>query len=123
MNNFRFCWLTGNLVKDPVKKVLDSGKEISSFTIATNHFGLNDEKRVSYFDIEAWNTTANYCNNNLRKGLRVSLVGSLKQDRWEVDGKMNSKIKVIAAHVYTRGVENDQNSKDESDLVIMAKAS
>jgi single-strand DNA-binding protein len=123
MNNFRLCWLTGNLVKDPKKKVLNSGKEISIFTIAINHFGVNEEKRVSYFDIEAWNSSAKYCNANLRKGLRVSLVGNLKQDRWEKDGKINSKVKIVATHVYTKTLDDSLENKKEKELTSLPKAS
>ena len=111
MNSMRLCILEGNLVKDPVQKVLDSGKEVALFTLAANHFGKTKEESVSYFDVEVWNESARDVVKTLKKGFRVKIYGDLKQERWEKDGKMNSKIKIVAdslKHIRIKNTEEQE---------------
>ena len=55
---------------------------------------------VSYFDVFAWERTAELCAQYLKKGRLVRVIGHLKQDRWNgTDGKPRSKASIICTMV------------------------
>jgi len=94
--------IEGNLTRDAESKYTNAGKCIASFSIAYNDdYKKGDEwvKQVSYFDVTVLGKEAE-TTGALRKGAHVSLTGKLKQDRWEKDGKTNSKVYIVAFEVY-----------------------
>ena len=58
----------------------------------------NDKEEVSYFDVEAWGNTGVLA-RSIEKGRRIRVVGRLKQNKWEADGKELSKVVVVAEHI------------------------
>lgn len=58
---------------------------------------------VSYFDITIWGKTAENLKPYLLKGKQIAVDGYLRQDRWEKDGKTNSKVVVVANTVQLLG--------------------
>lgn len=99
MNNLDVVVLDGNLTADPETKKTKTGKVVTTFTIAMNHeWGAKDgNKHVSFISIETWERLAENCAEFLKKGSKVTVNGSLRQDRWQDDdGKTQSKIKVLA---------------------------
>lgn len=96
MTNENSYTLTGNLVKDPIIRETKN-KVLVTATIAHNH----TKDSVSYFDVEAWNDSSNQeVIKNAKKGMKLTITGYLKQDRWEdEDKKINSKVKLIASSI------------------------
>jgi single-strand DNA-binding protein len=95
--------IMGNLTKDPEIKQIPSGKSVCSLSIANNRvFNKNGEKveEVSYFDVDVWGITAENCSKYLAKGNGVIVEGRLRQDRWEKDGKTQSRVKITANAVH-----------------------
>jgi len=95
--------IMGNLTRDPEIKYIPSGKAVCSLSIANNRvYTKNGEKveEVSYFDVEVWGAAAENCAKYLAKGRGVVVEGRLKQDRWEKDGKTNSKVRISANSVH-----------------------
>ena len=103
MNSLNSILLEGNLVKDPEYQVTAKGIPLCNFSIESNRFfKLDDEyqKEVSFFNITAWKRLAEACNQYLKKGRGVRIVGRLKQDRWKsTDGESRSRVYIIADHV------------------------
>lgn len=94
--------IKGNLTKNPELKYTTSGKAVSVISIASNHAYSKDGKRtteVSYFDVESWGAIAENCVKYLKKGNGVIVEGRLKQDRWEKNGKTQSRVKISASNV------------------------
>lgn len=94
--------IKGNLTKDPEFKHTASGKSVCVISIASNHAYSKNGKRtteVSYFDVEAWGVIAENCVKSLKKGNGVIVEGRLKQDRWEKNGKAQSRIKITANNI------------------------
>jgi len=118
MNNLNSCLIEGNLVRDPALKLTSSGTNLCTFTIASNRYHkVNEEfeKEVSFFDVEVFGKQAEFINKNGRKGRGVRVVGRLKQYRWECkDGKIHSRIAVIAEHVEFRPVFKKNETHEES---------
>jgi len=95
--------IMGNLTRDPELKYTNSGRSVCNMSIANNRiYTKNGEKvtEVSYFDIEIWGVVAENCAKYLTKGSGVIVEGRLKQDRWEKDGKTQSRVRIAANSVH-----------------------
>jgi len=101
MKNYASVTVEGFIVKDLELNKTKSDKSVVHFTIAVNHYSRDkDNPKVSFIDIDAWNNLAKQCHEHCGKGSRVMVIGELRQDRWEgQDGKMRSKVKVVASDV------------------------
>ena len=95
--------IMGNLTRDPELKYTPSGKTVCSLSIANNRvYTSKGEKvnEVSYFDVEVWGVVAENCSKYLTKGSGIIVEGRLKQDRWEKDGKTQSKVRITAENIH-----------------------
>ncbi|MBI5023610.1 MAG: single-stranded DNA-binding protein [Candidatus Omnitrophica bacterium] len=95
--------IMGNLTRDPELKYTPSGKTVCSLSLANNRvYTKNGEKttEVSYFDVEVWGAAAENCNKYLTKGSGIIVEGRLRQDRWEKDGKTQSRVRIIANSIH-----------------------
>ena len=73
------------------------------------------EDETSFFDVVIWGKLAENLKPRLTKGKQISVMGFLKQDRWEKDGQKQSKIYVNAEQV-----EIPNDSKKEAEKVANA---
>lgn len=109
--------IEGNLVRDPLFKSTAKGTPLCTFSLASNRFYKQDsgmEKEVSFFDVETWSKLAENCYHQGRKGRGVRVVGRLKQDRWNgVDGKIHSKVTIVAEHVEFRPEFKKEEAPDK----------
>ena len=99
MTNINSVILVGRLVKDADVKTYDNGGSIYNFTIAVNRsVKVNEEWKdeASFFDCKY---SVKSSKLQLKKGMQVAVSGYLKQDRWEKDGKTNSKIVVVVTNL------------------------
>lgn len=95
--------IMGNLTRDPELKYTNSGRSVCNLSIANNRvYTKNGEKitEVSYFDIEVWGVIAENCAKYLSKGSGIIVEGRLKQDRWEKDGKTQSRVRIAANNIH-----------------------
>lgn len=104
MQNIAQVYLDGNLTADPETKTTPGNRQVTGFRVAANHeWSRNkgdDEKFVSYFTVECWERLAENCGRYLRKGDHVTLIGDLRQDRWQdSEGRSRSTIKIVARYV------------------------
>lgn len=76
--------LLGHLGKDPESRVLDNGKKVASFTIATTErafktaSGVEIPERTDWHNIIAWGGPAEIADKYLFKGAKVYVEGKLK---------------------------------------------
>ena len=103
MNNLNSVLIEGNLTKDPMLHETPNGTNVCSFSIATNRYYKQDQEQrqeVSYFNVEVWAKTAERCQEFLKQGRGVRVVGRLKQDRWSDENNQNHhQVKIVAEHV------------------------
>lgn len=95
--------IMGNLTRDPEMKYTSSGRPVCNLSIANNRvYSKNGEKisEVSYFDVEVWGVVAENCSKYLSRGSGIIVEGRLKQDRWEKDGKTQSRVRIVANNVH-----------------------
>lgn len=105
--------IMGNLTKDPELKYIASGKAVCNMSIANNRvFTSNGQKttEVSYFDVEVWGVVAENCAKYLAKGRGVIVEGRLRQDRWEKDGKTQSRVRISANNIHFLPAKRDDAS-------------
>jgi len=77
-------FMIGRLTKDPETRVTQTGKKVTSFSIALNEGkGAQGNDLVSYFNCSAWEKTADVIENYARKGTKVAIVGRLQNRSWD----------------------------------------
>ena len=81
MNNIT---LVGNLVADPEMRMSVDGKAITNLRIAVNRaFKKQGEDSADYLRVVCFGRKAEVCNEWLRKGAKISVVGSVKTGSYE----------------------------------------
>lgn len=88
-----------------------NGTTYGRFSIAVNRSFLaggdwHDE--TSFFDCCMFGDICSVKGPYLQKGKRVSVVGSLRQSRWEKDGKKFSKVEILANQIQFLDVSSAQ---------------
>ena len=91
--------LMGRLTRDPETRTTPSGKSVTSFSIAVDRVGQDDQ--TDFFDVTAWEKTGELVQQYLSKGRRVLIQGRLRQDSWDdkETGKKRSRVEVTATDV------------------------
>lgn len=95
--------MTGRLTDDPEIKYTTGGKPlcIASYSIAVNRpFTDKDGNRqADFFTCKSFGKTGEFIEKYFQKGMKIALVGRLEQERWEKDGKKNSRVVINAERV------------------------
>ena len=91
--------LMGRLTRDPETRTTPSGKTITSFSLAVDRAGQDDQ--ADFFDITAWEKLGELVAQYLSKGRRCLVQGRLRQDSWDdkETGKKRTKVEVVATDV------------------------
>ena len=92
--------LTGRLTRDPEMRSLASGKNVTTFTVASNEFlGVGKEK-AEYSPIVTWDRLAEIAGQYLGKGQQVAIEGRLQTRSWDDDrGQRHWKTEIVASRV------------------------
>lgn len=110
--------LIGNLTRDPMKKSLQSGKAVSTFSIATNAQWTDAKTKtkredVEFHDIVAWGKLAEIIGQYVKKGSKVYVEGRLQNRSWKgKDGKSQKRTEIVADNLIMLG----HRSKRETNL-------
>lgn len=102
--------LMGRLTRDPETRSTASGKTVTSFSLAVDRQGQDDQ--ADFFDVTAWEKTGELVQQYLSKGRRVLVQGRLRQDSWDdkETGKKRSRVEVVAQDVTFLDGPNSGNS-------------
>jgi len=121
MHNYATATIEGFVTQNPTVRETKTGKMVCNFSLAINHFNKADsEPKVSYIDVETWDSLAKLCSGSIIKGKRIMVIGTLRQDRWEgKDGKSQSKIKIIGNEI--RFLEKFKHEMNESGIPVTAQ--
>ncbi len=81
---FQQITVVGYLGRDPEMRFTPSGQAVTSFSIATNRSYTNNSGQkvdeTTWFRISVWGAQAESCNQYLKKGSAVLVVGRLRPD-------------------------------------------
>lgn len=91
--------LVGRLAQEPEVRYTQNGNALCTFTIAVDS-GFGENKRTDFVPVVAWRKLAEVCGNNLTKGRRVLVEGSLNIRSYETnDGQKRRVTEVVAQNV------------------------
>ena len=126
--------LMGRLTRDPEVRTTTTGKTITSFSLAVDRGGQEDQ--ADFFEVTAWEKLGELVSQYLSKGRRCLVQGRLRQDSWDdkETGKKRSKVEVVATDVtfldgpsgseggssspYQGGNSGNASKKKSEDVVI-----
>ena len=119
--------LIGRLVKDPELRTTATGTPVTSFTLAVNRkFSKDGDRQADFFNVTAWNKTAEFVGKYFTKGQQVAVVGRLENRSWEDNaGVKRYATDIVAEEVYFADSKKEEEWKpadkhidilDESDL-------
>ena len=92
--------LTGRLTRDPEMRSLASGKNVTTFTVASNEFVGGGKEKSEYHPVVAWDRLAEIAGRYLGKGQQVAIEGRLQTRSWDDEkGARHWKTEVVASHV------------------------
>jgi len=103
--------INGRLVRESELRFSTSGTAILKFSIAVNRSvkkGDKWEDEASFFDCTMFGKMAESVNKYLEKGKQVSIIGELKQERWQKDGQNHSKVEIIVNKLQLLGSKDEQ---------------
>lgn len=108
----RVC-LIGRLTRDPQSKTTNSGKTYCNFSIAVNkrikpQDGSSD---ADFFNVKAWEQTAEYVTNYLEKGRLVAIDGRIETRKYEKEGVMREVYEIVADNV--NGLDRPKERQEE----------
>ena len=96
-------FIMGRLTRDPELRHTQSGKSVTSFSLAVDRDfkGQNGEKETDFIEVVAWKNTAEFVAKHFTKGRAAVVEGRLQIRDWtDKDGKKRTIAEVVADNVY-----------------------
>lgn len=95
----------GRIVRDPELRRTNSGKPVTSFTLACDRDFKNSqtgEKEVDFLDCVAWNSTAEIVEKYFHKGQMAVASGRLQIRQYtDKNGQKRRQAEILASSVYS----------------------
>jgi single-strand DNA-binding protein len=118
--------IIGHLGRDPEMRYTPSGRPVTTFSVATSRsWHSSDGERheeTEWFNVVAWGSLAEICNQHLHKGQQVYVEGRLQTRRWEdSDGNKHYTIELVAKEMIMLGdkreayIAEEQVGEDEGE--------
>lgn len=107
--------LMGRLVRDPELRRTQSGKAVTSFTLAVERDFKTDggERETDFIDCVAWGTTAEIVSKYFTKGRMAVASGRLQIRGWtDNDGNKRKAAELVADSVYFGDSKRDEGRAD-----------
>lgn len=105
-NDLNVVALVGRLTRESELKYANSGSALCRFSIAVNRRKKSGDKwedEVNYFDCVLFGRSAESLHQYLDKGRQVSIVGELRQSRWEQEGQTRSRVEIFVTNLQLLG--------------------
>ena len=92
--------LVGHLGNDPVSRMTQNGKNVTSFNVAVNN-NRNGQEYTTWFHITAWGKLAENCAQYLQKGRQVAVTANrIEAQAWQAeDGSAQANLHITASNV------------------------
>lgn len=106
--------LIGRLTRDPEVRYTQSGTAYARFSIAINRGKDKDGKDLGadYPNVVCFGKTAELVEKYVGKGRMVAIIGKLRTDSYEKDGKKLYTTDVVADHIEFLGKKEDGQNKE-----------
>lgn len=113
MRDTNYVCIVGRLCKDVEVKYTGSGMAIGNLSVANNYTkktGSEYKDDVNYFDVSVFGKQCESLQAYLKRGTQICVTGEMRQERWEKDGKKNSKVSILASNIQLLGGRKDGNA-------------
>lgn len=95
MGTLAKAFIVGHVGADLDLKKTHSGKSVVSFSLATSD-RRGGEDKTTWHNITAWEARADLCDQFLKKGMQVTVIGRLTQEEWQnSDGEKRRKTVIV----------------------------
>lgn len=121
--------IQGRLTINPEIKHTQSGKAVTSFSVAVqrNYAAQGEERETDFIKVEAWGKQAEFVSKYFNKGDMIIIEGSIRVDNYtDKDGNKRKDTKVIINNTQfcgsqrnntqTPNIEADNEQPSEDDL-------
>lgn len=105
-------FLTGRLTSDIEVRQTPGGKAVGTFSLAVDNQG--QDAGASFFEITAWEKTAELMQQYTRKGSKVLVQGRLAQQTWEDKDTQKKRSKVTITATDIQFLDSKQDSGNAS---------
>lgn len=107
--------LVGRLVKDPELKETESGKKLTTLTVAVPRSYKNTEGEydTDFIQCVLWNGVAENTSEYCKKGDLIGIKGRLQTDKYEKDGETRYTMNVVAEKVTFLSNGRQTNNTEE----------
>ena len=100
--------LMGRLARDPELRKTNTGKSVTSFTIAVDNFGKDNG--ASFIPCVAWDKTGEFIDNYFLKGSQIAVEGRLQSRQYETkDGKKQTVVELIVTQAHFCGKKEEKS--------------
>ncbi len=101
---FQQCIIVGNLGADPEMRYMPDGRPVTNFRVAVNRKWTNADgtqgEKTWWFRVAAWGRQAEVCNQYLKKGRQVMVVGEIDASAYVgQDGQPHASLELRAREV------------------------
>jgi single-strand DNA-binding protein len=109
--------IIGHLGRDPEMRYTPSGRPVTTFSVAASRTWHTSEgerrTETEWFNIVAWQSLAEICNQYLSKGQQVYIEGRLQTRKWkDNEGREHASVEVIANEMIM--LSERRSSNDDS---------
>ena len=111
--------IIGHLGRDPEMRYTPSGRPVTTFSVATSRSWHSADgerhEETEWFNVVAWGSLAEICNQYLRKGQQVYIEGRLQTRRWEdTEGNKHFTTELVSKEMIMLGERREISSTDVS---------
>lgn len=104
--------IIGHLGRDPEMRYTPSGRPVTTFSVATSRSWHSADgerhEETEWFNVVAWGSLAEICNQYLRKGQQVYIEGRLQTRRWEdTEGNKHFTTELVSREMIMLGERRD----------------
>lgn len=101
--------IIGNCGKDPEVRTLENGVKVATFSVATSTGGYTKQdgtevpEKTSWHNIVAWRGLAEIAEKFLKKGDKVTILGTISYREYEKDGVKHYVTDILAYDIVLMG--------------------
>jgi single-strand DNA-binding protein len=121
----------GNMGRDPEMRYTPSGKPVTSFSLASSRSWVTPDgerrEETEWFNVVAWGSLAEICNQKLSKSQQVYVEGRLQTRSWEDEnGQRHFRTEVVASDMIILGPRDKykkvvlEQEEEEYDRLLSA---
>jgi single-strand DNA-binding protein len=98
----------GHLGRDPEMRYTPTGRPVTTFSVATTRAWHSADgerhEETEWFNVVAWGSLAEICNQHLRRGQQAYVEGRLQTRRWDdAEGKKHYATELVAKEIIMLG--------------------